>query len=198
MAPTFKNRPSELVTTTDGKKIYNSRSVAVVMVLGIKHKDNIYYAVQKRGNREDLSHKGLWCLPCGYLDWDENSTEAVMRELWEEMGIDLDDLNTECNFHLKGTNFLHDPWFVKTETDENRQNVVLYHGIVYEYFKFDLPKFLINAACEGDEVAEAKWIQKRDLYEYKWAFDHGMVLSVFNNKYVDCNVEVNKPIFGIG
>ena len=38
--------------------------------------------------RDTEPQKGSWCLPGGYLQWDETAEEAVVRELKEETGLD--------------------------------------------------------------------------------------------------------------
>ena len=45
---------------------------------------------QKRvllGRRASGGYEGLWCIPCGYVEWDEEIRDAGMRELKEETGL---------------------------------------------------------------------------------------------------------------
>ena len=90
--PVFKNRPNEMVTTTDGRKIWVSRSVAVVGIITCYSRNQRYFAIEKRGTAINLDKQGLWCLPCGYLDWDESGPDAIRREAWEEIGLNLEEL----------------------------------------------------------------------------------------------------------
>ena len=177
-APVFKNRPNELITTTDGRKLFHSRSVAVVLVLVARDASGrMHFAIEKRGDKPGLDKPGLWCLPCGYLDWDETGYEAVRREVWEEIGLDL---NQYQNKTLNGT-FLDQPWFVKTKPGENRQNVTLRYSMVF--LQEELPKLIPNNACEPGEVAEAVWALHSDilLNRYQFAFNHDKVISEFKS-----------------
>lgn len=183
MKPTFKNRPNELITTTDGRKLYHSRSVAVVLTLVCYEisSDTINIAVEKRGDAPGLDKQGLWCLPCGYLDWDEDGADAVRREAWEEIGIDMRELEKK---HINGPT-LDAPWFVKSKPDENRQNVTLRYGLIFASSK--LPVLIPNNDCDHpNEVADAKWIRKSDvlLNTYQFAFNHDKVILDFYGKYI--------------
>lgn len=33
------------------------------------------------------SYEGMWCIPCGHLEWDEEVREAAEREMLEETGL---------------------------------------------------------------------------------------------------------------
>ena len=33
------------------------------------------------------SYAGMWCIPCGYVEWDEDLRDAAVREFVEETGI---------------------------------------------------------------------------------------------------------------
>jgi 8-oxo-dGTP pyrophosphatase MutT (NUDIX family) len=175
MNPTFKNRPNELITTTDGRKLYHSRSVAVVGVFGMYIGASLNVIIEKRGTAPGLDKQGLWCLPCGYLDWGESGPEAIRRELWEEVGIDLMDYLTVCH----SPNYTQQPWHVKTEPDENRQNVTLRYGAVWSDLH-QIPVLKPNNACDHpNEVADAKWMPISDITKYQFAFNHDKVLLDF-------------------
>jgi len=36
------------------------------------------------------SYAGSWCIPCGYVEWDEDVRRAAQRELREETGLEAD------------------------------------------------------------------------------------------------------------
>lgn len=36
------------------------------------------------------SYQGMWCIPCGHVEWDEDVRSSAQRELKEETGIDAD------------------------------------------------------------------------------------------------------------
>lgn len=168
--PSFKNLPSTCHQTTDGKTIWNSRSVAVLMTLFGLVDDKMYVVIEKRGTGVN-DQQGKWCLPCGYLDWNETSPEGIKRELWEEVGLDLDNLPGNYLTYMKN---LDQPWYVNTDPSENRQNIVLHHGAV---FKFNtLPKMVCNNDCEPNEVADCKWVLVDDIDNYEFAFKHNLVV----------------------
>jgi ADP-ribose pyrophosphatase YjhB (NUDIX family) len=40
--------------------------------------------------RRNGSYTGAWCIPCGYVEWNEDVRRAAWRELKEETGIEAD------------------------------------------------------------------------------------------------------------
>ena len=45
------------------------------VLLGKRHKDSIY--------------PEKWCMPCGYMEYDESFREAAIREIKEEVGLTI-------------------------------------------------------------------------------------------------------------
>lgn len=39
------------------------------------------------GKRAKGDYAGQWCIPCGYVEWDEDVREAAIREFAEETGL---------------------------------------------------------------------------------------------------------------
>jgi ADP-ribose pyrophosphatase YjhB (NUDIX family) len=42
------------------------------------------------GRRAQGRYAGLWCIPCGRLEWDEDVREAAVREFLEETGLEVE------------------------------------------------------------------------------------------------------------
>lgn len=50
------------------------------------------------------SYHGKWCIPCGYIEWDEDVYHAVKREMEEETGLIIEPTQVYAvlsNFHNK-------------------------------------------------------------------------------------------------
>ena len=146
----FTNRPNQVV--------YVSRSVAVMVVpIFSVGGGALYVPMGRRG--ESVSDAGKWCLPCGYLDWDENARSAAIREAYEEIGLDLSD-------HLPDQ-----PWFVQSEPSKDaRQNVTLRFGCLV-----DVPS--LPPLKPSIEAPEVEWWGVTDAINSKdLAFNHNVLI----------------------
>ena len=173
--PNFTNIHNEEVTTTTGKKIWNSRSVAVSATILAQCRGVVYVAIGKRG-KGCPDKVGFWNLPCGYLDFNETAGDAAKRELWEEIGLDVDDVILKS---IDSESYFTDPWNVNSKPTESRQNVSLRFGSWIHVE--ELPVLKPGNCSEPDEVEDAKWVHVAEIQngKYSFAFGHDQVILEF-------------------
>jgi 8-oxo-dGTP pyrophosphatase MutT (NUDIX family) len=122
---------------------------------------------------------GKWCLPCGYLDYNESGEECVNREVFEETG-----LKTEVGrWELKDAN---------TKPTNPKQNVVFtykYDSVNWEkkcdWFQGindEKLKFHERTGGELNEIDEVKWVNLRELDSYDIAFNHKELIEKYTYK----------------
>lgn len=141
---------------------------AVVGAIAIN--DNNEVLITKRASH--LTGGNKYSIPGGFLDRDENTREAVLRELLEETGY--------VGEIVKLLRVEDSP----NRRKENRQNV----NFVY------LVKVISGEPKLNSEVTEIKWFSEKDLpSEEEFAFDHrDDVMLYFNSK----KQEIDFPIIG--
>lgn len=180
----FNNR-SNTLHKIGNKNIWESRSVAVngVIVLylflpaSVSSNFRTYVLTSKRGpNAAD--HQGKYNLVAGYLDWDEDGRQALVRETWEETGLDLEAILDDPSYTIMESN-LDSPWHVKTDPSANRQNVSLRYGVKIFSRKQSLPALSVENNEVVGEVEEPKWMLIDDIDKYEWAFGHDKVIKEY-------------------
>jgi len=174
----FNSRPNEFVTKENiGERgFWIPRSCAVVGVIVAKIKNDYFVLINKRGVGA-ADNNGKYNLCCGYLDWDETGPDAITREVYEESGVDLDFIKTKHNIIYDFTN---QPFFVNTSPKENRQNVSLSYGLIFE--TNNLPK-TTNKFSEVEEVEDIVWANIKNLNNYDFAFNHNERIKLFMQSF---------------
>lgn len=165
--PNMRNRQGY---NADGSKgPWFSRSVAVATAVLLKDKDSgrWYILAGQRGNGTP-DYQGYWNLPCGYLDYNEDTQDAAVREVFEETGIRLD------KSQLKSFGSSSSPY-------ENRQNVVFFYVAILNESTSSLPFSTEN--MEDEEVSGLQWLPIDKCGTLRWAFDHDELINKILTKY---------------
>lgn len=137
----------------NGEKLWYSRSLACN--IGVFRINNDEYEVLacKRGQGCEFN-KGLWNIPGGFIDFNENAAQCAVRELFEETGIKISE--KKVTFYKLSTN----PRGV-------RQTMNASH---YAFFDKEetLNWVFTTEFSENEETEEIKWIPMSELKNYKW------------------------------
>ena len=173
------SRENRMIKGENGEELWISRSVVVACVVARITDDNkIEILAEKRGPL--VSATGQWCFPCGYLDYDEDLTDAVIREVREETGYTLE---------RKDVNFID----INSKPDGKKQNIIIRHIAFIDNHKNQISDFKLDT----NEVTELKWVEIGEsvgnifnidvnkLDCVKWAFNHKSLIIHLINEY--CN-----------
>lgn len=185
--PNFNNTPNFKIVDKDGQTYWQSQSVAVVGI-PVFRLPNLSLWIPA-GIRSDkmCDHQGKLGLVCGYLDWDESAWDAVWREMWEEVGLDLS-VYFDRNFDSQPSSIQSDP------TKDDRQNVFCWVRYRHLIDVEQLPTLKSSA-----EVSAAVWIEE-GFESHEYAFNHdSLVADAFrcaqNLSYGrKIEFQVNRPI----
>lgn len=105
--------------------------------------------------RKNEPYAGMWALPGGFVDMDEDLEETAKRELKEEAGIVLDNMKQFAAYGKPGR-------------DPRGRNI----SVVFYQF---LP--CVTEIKAGDDAAEARWFRLTELPSL--AFDHKEIMDDF-------------------
>lgn len=159
----MKNFP--IIDKETEREYWISCSVAVVIIFIVRNKYGDSILVTQRGKgTPDPEYVGKYCLPCGYVDYDETVEEAASRELWEETGLRIN----PSNFKLLGIN--SNPY------SDKRQNISI--RFLYET---TLPTIywedeFTTKNSEPNEISSVRFIDSNNIGMYEWAFNHDKLL----------------------
>jgi len=152
------------------KQIFISRSSTSVSIVLIM-RNNQYYVLASKRDNPSLTDNGKWCMPCGYLDYNESLLQASIRETYEETGFDLTDIKLhDFTFYSKEDC----PWRVHSQVKlkDNVQNISNWFKFVIN-FKDEFPIL----SKKTSESIDSRWIREADIDGYEWAFNHDVIIK---------------------
>lgn len=165
--PSLVNRQGYNQDGTKGPWFSRSVAVATAVLLHDTGGDNWYVLANQRGSGAADYH-GYWNLPCGYLDYNEEATEAAAREVREETGININPSTLKYFGH-------------STSPNENRQNVIFFYVAFIEGEEAEYP--FSKKDMEENEVDGIQWLPIGECSQVRWAFDHDELIQKILSKY---------------
>lgn len=111
--------------------------------------------------RADYPREGDWCIPAGFIEWDESPEECAVRELLEETGLEIE---------------LGELFNVYSGTDDPRTNalLILYFG-----------RIVGGKPIAGDDAAELAFFGKDDIPENIAFAAHVQTIKDLKSRYPD-------------
>ena len=166
----MKNFP--VIDKNTEREYWISRSIAVVVFVFAKDVfGETYILAEQRGKgTPDPEYVGKYCVPCGYLDYDETIVQAAQRELMEETGLTIP-IN---EFKLVSIN--------DNPNSDKRQNVTFRYVVNSNVPVEDLSKLFTTKNSEKDEVESIKFIKLSNINNYEWAFNHQELIKEISLK----------------
>ena len=161
----MKNFP--VIDKATGREHWISRSIAAVVCIIAKDKSGNEYvlAVQRGKGTPDPEYVGKYCMPCGYLDYDETIAQAAQREVKEETGLTF----PVTDFKLVTIN--DNPF------DDKRQNVTFRYLVKSDILVNELELMFTTKNSEKDEVSGIRFIKLSNIELYEWAFNHETLIK---------------------
>lgn len=162
--PIFKNKPNDRISVRYQTE-YNvqyidywiSRSMAVDGLIIGKYRNDLYCLIVKRSKKmKDEPLK--YCIPCGYLDFNETLFDAMIREVYEETGFYIKDYQNSI------INQNEIPFIIKDDPKYFKQNVSFIYLTLMDFdlFNYELPLYVQDH--DTWEIESAEWMKISDLY----------------------------------
>lgn len=160
----------------DGNQIWRARDVATETIV-FHCIDGVWHVLANKRGPGCPNNRGLWNIPSGYLDYNEECEDCAVRETYEETGIRLD----RDKLELFALDSHVDPGDVK-------QNVVAVYWTEYD----GLTTFT-DANSEKNEVSEIRWIPFTDLMKYNWVSDRHVarIIKAYNRHIANRHIIKN-------
>jgi 8-oxo-dGTP diphosphatase len=98
-------------------------------------------------------YEGRWGLPGGFCEWKETTEHCCAREAKEETGLEVK------VGELRGV-------YSRPDRDLRGHNVTVVYAA----------RPVAGKAVGGDDAAEARWFDERELRRTAFAFDHGEIV----------------------
>lgn len=152
----------------DGKEYWVARNVAVVCFVFAPVNGEWCVLTNQRGEGTP-NYQGLWNAPCGYLDYNETTKEAAIRETFEETGVRIN--------HAKFWSFNDDP-----EKDDLQNVTFRYYSIITNPQPSTISVSTESRGGEKDEVGAISWIPLNKVDEIQWAFNHDNLIKELINE----------------
>ena len=162
-----------------GKIYWISRALAVTgVIITLDETGESRILLERRGSGCP-DNVGKLCCVCGYLNWDETRREALVREVYEETGLDISGLD------LQELETIDDP------SKDSKQNVVTRYAVYYPDLEKELKNGTINTDTESrggeaNEVSEfllLSYSEIVDLDPSEFAFGHkDLIIEVLNEQ----------------
>jgi len=164
----MKNFP--IIDKETGREYWISRSVCVLTIVKAYniHKEKCILAVQRGKGTPDPEYVGSYCLPCGYIDFDETIKQAAARELKEETGLTF----PISDFKLISIN--------DNPKLDKRQNITFRYLVETNIPTEDLELLFTTKNSEKDEVSSIRFIRTKDINLYDWAFNHEKLIETYD------------------
>lgn len=172
----------KVTSKEDGKEYWISRALTVVgCILTVTEQKEFKFLFEVRGEGCP-DNVGKLAFPCGYLNWDETLEQAVRREIYEEIGLDLS--NSEVIF-----------WKIMDNPEKDtRQNVSVRFSIYCEDLEVqleELKKAIHDSAARGGEKEEVSDLlllsveQIKNMPDEAFAFNHKDAVLEFMEELED-------------